>query len=84
LGSIAAVIFALVVFHRFRPTTAAHNSVSNIDFASRAQIMDADLPDIAKEAIVGLPTGTSKLNPTTTNIARASGEDQRLRIFDEL
>jgi hypothetical protein len=46
--------------------------------------MEANLPDIAKEAIIGVPTGTSELKPTTTNLARVPGEDQRLRMFDEL
>jgi hypothetical protein len=84
LGSIVAVIFAVIIFHHLRPITAAQDSASNLDFATRAQIMEADLPDIAKEAIAGLSTGTSELNPTTTNLARVPDEDQRLRIFDEL
>jgi hypothetical protein len=84
LGSIAAVIFAVIISHHFRPVTATHKLASNLDFASRAQIMEADLPDIAKEAIVGVPTGTSELKPTTTNLARVPAEDQRLRMFDEL
>jgi hypothetical protein len=84
IGFIASIIFALVIFYRFRPASATHNPAADLDFASRAHINEADLPEIAKEAMLGTPSCSSRPNPITTNIASVPTEDERLRVFDEL
>jgi hypothetical protein len=46
--------------------------------------MDAPIPDIAKEAIIGPSTSRSELKPVPTIAADILGDDERLRVFDEL
>jgi hypothetical protein len=54
-----------------------------LDFASRARITAAPIPDIAKEAIIGR-MDTSELKPALTSVAEVPDDDERLRVFDEL
>lgn len=46
--------------------------------------MDAPIPDIAKEAIIGPQVDTADLKPVPTNVANLPADDERLRVFDEL
>lgn len=46
--------------------------------------MDADIPDIAKEAIIGSGVDKSKPEVSATHVVSVSGDDGRLRVFDEL
>jgi hypothetical protein len=86
LGSIAIVIFALILFHQFRPHPLPEHEKPSLDFASRVKIMDGPLPAIAKEAILGPSVYITSSEPdrASTNPARVEGDDQRLRVFDEL
>jgi hypothetical protein len=84
LGSIAALVFALVLFHQLKLVQVVHHTRPTPDFASRAKIMDAPIPDIAKEAIIGPSTSRSELKPVPTIAADILGDDERLRVFDEL
>ncbi|KAL6711936.1 hypothetical protein ACN47E_002979 [Coniothyrium glycines] len=84
LGSIAALIFALMLFHHFRPTQAPGEIATGLDPASRDAILNAPIPDMAKEDILGL-TASSASQPVETSIARLLlQDDERLRKFDEL
>jgi hypothetical protein len=85
IGSIIAFIFALILFHQFRPLHVDHDQQPTLDFTSREQIMEAQIPDIAKEAIIGLSISSSGPDPALTSVAPSSDDgDSRLRIFDEL
>jgi hypothetical protein len=86
LGSIATVVFALILFHFFRPLHVGHHPKTRPAFASRANIMDAPIPDIAKEAIMGtsLHTPSSKLETSPSIEAKVAADDVRLHVFDEL
>jgi hypothetical protein len=77
-------MFALILFHQFKPINVAPHPKPALDFASRAQIMDAPIPDIAKEAIIGPQVDTAGLKPVPTNVANLPADDERLRVFDEL
>lgn len=70
--------------HHLRPIESEHDSRPTLDFAARAQIMDADIPDIAKEAIIGSGVDTSKPEVSATHVVSVSGDDGRLRVFDDL
>ncbi|CAO2656836.1 Nn.00g056390.m01.CDS01 [Neocucurbitaria sp. VM-36] len=84
LSTIVALILAVILFHQFKPIHVSKDHRSGLDFASRAKIMDAPIPDIAKEAIMGSLTNIA--NPTIeTSVAKPLLEDdERLRRFDEL
>ncbi|KAF1912375.1 hypothetical protein BDU57DRAFT_532594 [Ampelomyces quisqualis] len=84
LGSIATVMFALILFHQFKPINIAPHPKTALDFASRAQIMEAPIPDIAKEAIIGPQMDPAHLYPVPTCVANLQADDDRLRVFDEL
>ncbi|KAF1840047.1 uncharacterized protein K460DRAFT_323918 [Cucurbitaria berberidis CBS 394.84] len=84
LGTITALIFALVLFHQFKPIHIPKDQKTSLDFASRAKIMDAPIPDIAKEAIIG---STPKIATSSIETSVANPlleDDERLRGFDEL
>jgi hypothetical protein len=84
LGSIVALIFAAVLFHHLRPVYVTHDTQPTLDFASRAAIMDAPIPNIAKEAIIGY-TPKSEVKPVPRNTAGAVDDDARLQdLFKEL
>lgn len=84
LASIAAAIFALTLFHQFKPIHVTEHSKPTLDFASRAKIMDAPIPDIAKEAIIGSPANTANPSLETSFAQPLLEDDERLRGFDEL
>ncbi|KAH7399452.1 hypothetical protein BKA66DRAFT_406898 [Pyrenochaeta sp. MPI-SDFR-AT-0127] len=84
LASIAAVIFALTLFHQFKPINVAEHSKTTLDFASRAKIMDAPIPDIAKEAIMGSSASEATSSLETSFAQPLLEDDERLRGFDEL
>lgn len=84
LGTIATVMFALILLHQFKPLHVAPHPKPALDFASRAQIMDAPIPDIAKEAIIGPQMDPADLKPVPPDVANVPADDERLRVFDEL
>ncbi|KAF2847897.1 hypothetical protein T440DRAFT_470706 [Plenodomus tracheiphilus IPT5] len=83
LGSIVAVIVALVFFHQLKPIHANEHPHTALDFASRSAVLDAPIPDIAKEAIMR-PATRATSSITETSPQPTMEEDERLRIFDEL
>ncbi|KAH7076622.1 hypothetical protein BKA63DRAFT_532740 [Paraphoma chrysanthemicola] len=85
IGFIVAFILAVIIFHQIKPPSAVHDPKPTLDFASRAKIMEAEIPDIAKEAIIGLSATASEPDPAFTSSAPSlDNGDRRLRIFDEL
>lgn len=82
--SIAALIFAVILFHHFKPVYVTHDPQPPLDFASRATVMDAPIPDIAKEAIIGHTPTRTEIKPLLRNTAGALDDDERLQVFDEL
>jgi hypothetical protein len=84
VGFIAAVIFALVFFHPFRPVHVVEEPKTTMDPASKQAILDAPIPDIAKEAIIGPEPVTASPVVETSNAKPLLEDDERLRGFDEL
>lgn len=84
MGSIAAVVFALVLFHQLKPIEVTHDDRPATDFATVAKIINAPIPDIAKEAIIGPTSSKSEPEPIPTHAAKSIEDDDRLRVFDEL
>lgn len=74
----------MIAVHHLRPIESEHDPRPTLDFAARAQIMDADIPDIAKEAMIGSGVDASKPEVAPTHVVSVSGDDERLRVFDEL
>jgi hypothetical protein len=85
VGTIAAFIFILVVFRPFSPTHIADENKTALDPASRDAILDAPIPNIAKEAILAPPSSSTASSVVDTSSAKPLLEDDaRLRGFDEL
>lgn len=84
LASIFALVFALVLFHQFKAVHPAEHAHPTLDFASRTAILEAPIPDIAKEAIIGPFTKTISAIIGTSSAQLLLEDDERLRIFDEL
>jgi hypothetical protein len=86
LGSLATVVFALMLFHQIRPLHLPEYDKSAPAFASSAKIIDAPLPDTAKGGILGSAVDTRSSEPkrAPTDSARIQRGDRRLRAFDEL
>lgn len=57
-----------------------------LSFASRAKLLNAPIPDMAKEDIIRLATSTPvvKVDVLQTVPATMVEDDARLRVFDEL
>jgi hypothetical protein len=84
VGFIAAIIFALILFHPFRPAHTIEEPKTTLDRASKQAILDAPIPDIAKEAIIGPETLAPSLMIETSSAKPLLEDDVRLRGFDEL
>ncbi|KAJ5026689.1 hypothetical protein J3E72DRAFT_374938 [Bipolaris maydis] len=85
VGVIAAVFFVLVLFHASRPVPdSAEQHSTRLDSASRDAVLKADIPEIAKEAIIGSPTPKRKPIVQVDNAKRIPKDDVPLRSFDEL
>lgn len=84
LASIAALVIALVLFHHLKPVYTAGAARPALDFTSRSAVLEAQIPDIAKEAIIGPHTSSKSASSETTSSQRSLADDKRLRGFDEL
>jgi hypothetical protein len=80
VGFIAAVIFTLILFHPFRPAPVVEEPRTSMDSASKQAILNAPIPAIAKEAIIGPERATASTSDTKPLLE----DDERLRGFDEL
>jgi hypothetical protein len=84
VGFVAAVILALVLFRPSQPTDHSHEPNHTLDPAIREAILNADIPDIAKEAIIGPSSSTASPRVETPDAQLVLDDDERLRAFDEL
>jgi hypothetical protein len=84
VGFIATVIFALVLFHPFRPAHVAEEPKTTMDPASKQAILSAPIPNIAKGAIIGPEPVTVSPIVETSDAKPLLEDDERLRGFDEL
>jgi hypothetical protein len=86
LASFAAIILILVLFYKLKPIHTSENSKPTLSAASTGSIMDAPIPDMAKEDILDLVTRipSVKLKPLPTRSTAELDDDNRLRVFDEL
>ncbi|KAL1794834.1 hypothetical protein ACET3X_006650 [Alternaria dauci] len=81
---IAALILVLVLFRPPQPTDHVPRPQNTLDPATKEAILNADIPHIAKEAIIGLSTSTASQVVGTVDQEPVLEEDERLRGFDEL
>ncbi|KAI4613256.1 hypothetical protein J4E83_007668 [Alternaria metachromatica] len=84
VGFVAALILALILFRPSQPTDHLHEPKNTLDPATREAILKADIPDIAKEAIIGPSSSTAGPKVETPEARPVLDDDERLRAFDEL
>ncbi|KAF2869290.1 hypothetical protein BDV95DRAFT_596320 [Massariosphaeria phaeospora] len=86
VAAIAGMVLLLMLFSRLRLAHHTEDSPNALDFAARAKLPDAPIPDSAKEAIIASsPTTPSFRSETSEALSMEHLEnDQRLRSFDEL
>jgi hypothetical protein len=84
VGFVAIIIFALVLFHPFRPAPVVDEPTITMDPVSKQAILDAPIPDIAKEAILGSEPIAASPRVETSDAKPLLEDDERLRGFDEL
>lgn len=86
LGTVAALMLLAVLFQQLRPLrvdTDPHHA--GLDFESRSNVLNAPIPDDAKEAILKpFPARVSQESASDGPTSVQVGEDSRLRVFDEL
>ncbi|KAF2705218.1 hypothetical protein K504DRAFT_471730 [Pleomassaria siparia CBS 279.74] len=87
LGSIAGLMLVAILVHQLKPTSVPKK---HLDFSSRDDILNAPIPEVAKEALMKTATTKSKSKSKSrkeTPVSRAVKDikdDDGLRIFDEL
>ncbi|KAJ4988067.1 hypothetical protein SVAN01_06479 [Stagonosporopsis vannaccii] len=84
--SIISLMVVLVVSHHLKPTHAQMDPKPALDPALRASILDAPIPQMAKEDILELATSIPTVRPLETPSWKSSAgqEDRLLRKFDEI
>lgn len=85
LAAIAGLILVAILFQQLRPTHVSKVPKHALNFELRDKLVDAPIPEDAKDAIVKpLAARSSKsVAPPPSNIPDLK-DDPRLRIFDEL
>ncbi|EDU50901.1 hypothetical protein PtrSN002B_004697 [Pyrenophora tritici-repentis] len=85
IGLLVTALVLLFVFHPLQPADIAKTPQTQLDPATRDAILNADIPDIAKEAIIGHTTAkTTSTAVSSAGVKSAPKVDERLRKFDEL
>ncbi|KAF1837520.1 hypothetical protein BDW02DRAFT_566006 [Decorospora gaudefroyi] len=84
VGFIAALVFALVLFHPSQPADAVEEAKPTRDTAVKEAISNAAIPDIAREAILGTWSSVATPIAETSDAKPLLEDDERLRGFDEL
>lgn len=89
IGAILGLVMLSIVFQQLRPVHPDTGHTPALDFVSREQILNAPIPDIAKEAIMRPnkdkePLDVRIQSPSAKASAGLPDTDHRLRAFDEL
>jgi hypothetical protein len=74
-----------ILAQQLRPLHIAKGTHHTLDFESRSKLLNAPIPDDAKEAIIKpFPARISEDVGPALPPAPELGEDSRLQVFDEL
>ena len=84
LGTITGMLLIAILFQQLRPLHPDHDIDRGLSFSSRADILNAPIPDIAKEAILNPIPPDIRKEVRTVQSVPVLEDDERLRIFDEL
>lgn len=86
IGTIVGVILLSILFQQLRPVHPDHEHMRTLDFASREQILNAPIPDMAKEVIMnpGKKQLDVRIQSSSAHTGAGVADDHRLRTFDEL
>jgi len=84
VGLLLTVLFLFFLFHPLQPVDGAKTRQTHLDPAMRDAILNADIPDIAKEAIIGHTTVRTSSVVVSAGVKPTPKDDERLRKFDEL
>ncbi|KAF1995894.1 hypothetical protein P154DRAFT_525996 [Amniculicola lignicola CBS 123094] len=85
LGTVLVIVFLVILFQRLRPLNHAYREEAVLHFVDRANLVDAPIPEPAKEAILGVsePQTSARRKTLLFESTTATG-DAALRAFDEL
>ena len=82
MGSIIGLILLSILFQQLRPVHPETTRTPALDFTSREQVLNAPIPDIAKEALMSPKQDQLDVRIEAPPIALV--DDHPLRAFDEL
>jgi len=82
VGTIMGLVSLLIVFRCFKPAHTSPEPRLALDSTSKTKILDAPIPDIAKE-VMSPPRSPLDVR-LESPAARSDTPDQYLRMFDEL
>ncbi|KAF2682666.1 hypothetical protein K458DRAFT_341384 [Lentithecium fluviatile CBS 122367] len=83
-GTIIGLILLAILFQQLKPVHPDLEPNVGLDFSFRAKLLDAPIPDIAKEAIMSPATPNIRIQTPPVKPTTKLEDDHRLRIFDEL
>ncbi|KAF2636099.1 hypothetical protein P280DRAFT_473247 [Massarina eburnea CBS 473.64] len=84
IGAIALLVLLSILFQQFKPLHV-DSPHKDLNFVSREKILDAPIPDMAKEAIYSSSRTTPSVRvETAAKAVTELGNEDRFRVFDEL
>ncbi|KAF9736206.1 hypothetical protein PMIN02_010129 [Paraphaeosphaeria minitans] len=88
IGALLSLVLLSILFQQLRPVHPDTGHTRALDFASRKQILNAPIPDMAKDAILKPNKAKEQLDVRielpSSGADTGSPADDSLRIFDEL
>ena len=85
IGTIVGAILLSILLQQLRPVHGDHKNMHALDFASREQILNAPIPDMAKDVIMDPVKRQLDVRIHSSSVSPGAGaaDDHRLRAFDE-
>jgi hypothetical protein len=84
LATITGLVLLAILFQQLRPLHPDHETNPKLSFSERAKILDAPIPDIAKEAIMNPIPPDIQTEVRVEQPVVELEDDERLRVFNEL
>jgi hypothetical protein len=88
IGALLGLVLLSMLFQQLRPVRPDTGHPPTLGFTSRKQILNAPIPDMAKEALMRPNKATEQLDvrieSPSARVSAGLEDDNRLRAFDEL